>query len=96
MSDDSWGAYCYHEHLYNFMFDNIEPSDDNFLNFEVNGSTMVGFPGNGMCTYVDWIAITYPLLPVIKWATSGNEFAMTCGYYVEYEWTGYEGESVDF
>lgn len=25
----------------------------------------------------------------MKVATTGDEFAWTCGYYVEYEWSGY-------
>lgn len=54
------------------------------------GHTMIGFPGKDMCTYTDWIAISYPLIEDVKTSTSGNEFAMTCGYYVEYEWNGYD------
>jgi len=48
---------------------------------------MIGFPG--MCSYTDWAAIDYPLIEGIDVATTGDQFAMTCGYYTEYEWSGY-------
>lgn len=48
---------------------------------------MVGFPN--ACTYTDWIAISYPLVEDVIYATTGDMFAMTCGYYAEYTWNGY-------
>jgi len=48
---------------------------------------MSGFPGS--CTYTsDSSAVGNPLDAGTKIATSGNEFAWNCGYYVEYEWNG--------
>jgi hypothetical protein len=47
---------------------------------------MVGFPN--ACTYTDWIARSTPVVVDTVWATTGDQFAWTCGYYAEYEWSG--------
>jgi len=81
-------VYCDHYHLYSFYYTNIntEESTDSSVDLDVNGWTMTGFPG--ACTYVDSIAIAYPLIDDVDYGTSGDQFAMTCGYYAEYEWSG--------
>jgi len=74
------------------MYSSVTPGDsttDSAYDLRVTGYTMQGFPN--ACGYTDWIALSYPLLEDIKVATSGDEFAWTCGYYVEYEWNG-EGD----
>jgi hypothetical protein len=47
---------------------------------------MVGFPG--ACTYTDWIAMSMEVTEDEHISTTGDEFAWTCGYYVEYDWDG--------
>lgn len=47
---------------------------------------MIGFPG--LCSYTDWLAISTPVVEATVWATTGDQFAWTCGYYVEIEWNG--------
>jgi hypothetical protein len=86
--DSDYSVYCYHYHLYDFTYTNVTPAEDTDtdLDLDVWGYTMVGFPN--MCTYTDWIAISYPLVEDITYATTGDMFAMTCGYYVEYTWDG--------
>jgi len=86
----SYPTYCDHYHLYSFYFDNVTPAgtSDTALDLDVHGWTMIGFPG--MCTYTDWAAIDYPLIEDVDVATTGDQFAMTCGYYVQYEWSGYD------
>ena len=49
---------------------------------------MMGFPGS--CSYTDWAAIDHELFMDVVYATTGDQFAMTCGYYAEYEWNGYQ------
>ena len=53
---------------------------------------MVGFPN--ACSYSDWAGISYPMMSDVEYATTGDQFAWTCGYYVFYEWSG--AESVYF
>jgi len=88
--DTDYPTYCDHYHLYSFYFDTITPqgSSDSELDLDVHGWTMIGFPG--MCTYTEWAAIDYPLIEGVDVATTGDQFAMTCGYYVQYEWSGYD------
>lgn len=88
----SYPTFCYHTHLYDFEFDNIATSDssDDESDLYVSFYSMGGFPGScsdpsddatGTSDETNWEAGD-------KIATSGNEFAWTCGYYVEYEWDG--------
>lgn len=86
--NSSWPAYCDHFHLYSFYYTNVNPASsvDSDLDLSVNGWSMTGFPG--MCSYVDWMAISYPLIVDVVYATTGDQFAMTCGYWTEYEWNG--------
>jgi len=86
----SYPTYCDHYHLYSFYFDTVTPegSSDTALDLDVHGWTMTGFPG--MCDYVEWAAIDYPLIEGVDTATTGDQFAMTCGYYTQYEWSGYD------
>jgi len=87
--DSTEAVYCDHYHLYDFTYSNVTPADstDDVTDMDVWGYTMVGFPN--MCTYTDWIAISYPLIEGVTYATTGDMFAMTCGYYTEYNWDGY-------
>jgi len=48
---------------------------------------MTGFPN--MCTYTDWSAVSYPILENVNTLTTGDSMAVSCGYYTEYEWSGY-------
>ena len=86
----SYPTYCDHYHLYSFYYNNVTPlgTSDTSLDLSVHGWTMTGFPN--ACTYVDWSAIDYPLVEDVDVATTGDQFAWTCGYYTEYEWSGYE------
>jgi len=86
--DSSWPAYCDHYHLYSFGYDTVTPADGGDLatDLSVWGWSMIGFPG--LCSYTDWLAISTPVVQGQVWATTGDQFAWTCGYYVEYEWNG--------
>ena len=89
--DTSYPTYCDHYHLYSFVISDVQPADsaDSYaLDFSGHGWTMMGFPG--MCDYTDWAAIDYELFEDVVYATTGDQFAMTCGYYSEYEWSGYQ------
>jgi len=89
-----YGSYCYHQHLYNFMYTNVvlgDDSTDSSLDFVVTGHMMSGFPGATTCNWADWASIEKSLKEDTNYATSADEFAWTCGYYVEYEWNG-EGD----
>jgi hypothetical protein len=86
----SWPAYCDHFHLYSFAYENVQPasSPDISTDLSVWAWSMIGFPG--ACTYTDWLAISTPVIEGTIWATTGDQFAWTCGYWVEYEWDGYD------
>jgi len=86
----SYPVYCDHYHLYSFYFNGVAPQGtaDWTTDLSVWGWTMTGFPN--MCSYVDWSAISYPLIEGIDVATNGDQIAGTCGYYTEYEWSGYD------
>jgi hypothetical protein len=79
--NSSWPAYCDHYHLYSFYYDTITPvaSSDFTTDLSVWAGSMVGFPN--ACTYTDWIAISTPVVSDTVWATTGDQFAWTCGYY---------------
>ena len=47
---------------------------------------MVGFPD--ACDYNADIAIPSPIFEDTVFATSADQFAWTCGWYVTYEWGG--------
>lgn len=40
------------------------------------------------CYYVDSVSVSVPFIPSFDYTTSGDAAAITCGYYVEYEWSG--------
>jgi len=86
--DSSYPVYCDHYHLYNFGYDTVSPQDeaDSDAELLVTGWSMVGFPN--LCSYTDWLAIYTPVIEGNLWATSADQFAWTCGYYVQYEWNG--------
>jgi len=88
--DTSYPTYCDHYHLYSFYYDSVTPQGSTSVasDLDVHGWTMTGFPN--MCSYVDWSAIDYPLIEDVDVATTGDQFAWTCGYYVQYEWSGYD------
>jgi len=84
----SYPIYCDHSHLYDFYYDTVTPMGTSDVNSDlaVTAHSMIGFPG--LCSYSDGIAISSDVTEGVKVATTGDEFAWTCGYYVEYEWSG--------
>lgn len=50
---------------------------------------MIGFPD--ACTYDYTFGVKYELEQGMEYATTGDQFAWTCGWYVQVEWSGYEG-----
>lgn len=86
--NSAWGAYCDHFHLYSWYYDNVVPqtaSDSTDL-LSVWAASMIGFPD--ACSYTDWLAIKTPVDVQTIMATTGDQFAWTCGFYVTIEWTG--------
>jgi len=48
---------------------------------------MIGFPN--LCSYSDGMSMAVPFIESIDVATTGDQFAWTCGYYTQYDWSGY-------
>jgi hypothetical protein len=65
-----------------------DAADSAWMDFTVTGWSMIGFPGKGWCSYSDWASILTPIAQSTEYATIADQFAWTCGYYVEYEWNG--------
>jgi hypothetical protein len=75
------------------MITNITPlklsgSDDTNDYLEMFGYSMAGLPDS--CVYTDWVAIQSPIVEYLEVITSGDTFALTCGYYVQYDWSGFD------
>jgi len=90
---EDYPTYCDHYHLYDFGWDTataVDDTTDSSTDLNVNGVSMVGFPN--LCSYVDWLGISTPFsalgLEETIIATSADQWAWTCGYYVTYEWNG--------
>jgi hypothetical protein len=88
--NSSYYTYCDHYHQYSFYYDTVTPasSTDSTADLSVMGWSMIGFPG--ACSYSDGLAIGSTITSDTVWATTGDQFAWTCGYYVTYEWQGYD------
>lgn len=86
--NSSYPAFCDHYFLYSFYYDNVTPvsSSDFALELEVWLFSMIGFPD--LCTYSDALAISTFGLEDTVYATTGDQFAWTCGYYTTFEWNG--------
>jgi len=82
-------TWCDHFHLYSFGYDSVtlEDTSDDSTWFTVDGTSMIGFPN--ACSYVNWLGISSTFTEGDVVATTGDQFAWTCGYYVTYEWDGY-------
>jgi len=78
-------------HLYSFMYDNVTPlGNEDKDDFWVMGTSMVGFPGKGWCSPGGWWGIDSVMEEGVEYATTGDQFAWTCGYVVHYWWPGDE------
>lgn len=47
---------------------------------------MIGFPD--ACTYDETFGVHYDLDLGLEYATTGDQFAWTCGWYVKVDWSG--------
>lgn len=56
-------------------------------------TSMIGFPN--ACTFNYDFGIKSDLVLGTEYATTGDQFAWTCGYYVEVEWSGYSGVHIE-
>lgn len=86
------GVYCNHMHYYSFLFGGATPvssSDSVSDDLSMMGVTMIGFPD--ACTYDYTFGVKYDLEQGVEYATTGDQFAWTCGWYVEVEWWGDKG-----
>jgi hypothetical protein len=75
--------------MYNFNYDAVVPasSTDSQEHLEVRGHTMVGITPT-MCSFNSFVSIDFPIFPGVDVKALANEFALPCGYYVEYIWSG--------
>jgi len=82
--------WCDHTHLYSFFYGNakaIKSSDSLDDNLYIHTISMIGFPN--ACSFDETFGIHYELELGTEYATTGDQFAWTCGWYVAMDWSGY-------
>lgn len=75
--------------MYSFKFDSVTPAIeevDSQNDLNVYANSMFGIPGS--CDFYPEVAVSWEPAVGELVKTSGDDFAFTCGYYVEYEWNG--------
>lgn len=85
----TYPVYCDHHHLYSFFYDTVTPQGNTDLTTDLSvfGKSMVG-ASPSTCQYVETVSITHPLGEGVIGYTSADSAVMTCGHFVEYEWSG--------
>jgi hypothetical protein len=71
----------------------VSSGDSAAADLMIQGTTMIGFPG--MCSYEEIIGVRYDIELGVTYATTGDQFAWTCGYYTEVLWMGNEGVHIE-
>lgn len=90
--DTDSSIYCDHFHLYSFLFGGATPassSDSVAEDLMLYGITMIGFPD--ACTFDETFGVHYELEQGVEYATTGDQFVWTCGWYVQVDWSGDRG-----
>jgi len=82
-------VWCDHTHLYSFLYGNAKTmGSSDMLNDDlyIHTISMIGFPN--ACSFDETFGIHYELELGEEYATTGDQFAWTCGWYVAMDWSG--------
>jgi len=84
-----YSTWCDHTHLYSFLYGNAKAmgsSDSLESDLYIHTISMIGFPN--ACSFDETFGIHYELELGTEYATTGDQFAWTCGWYVAMDWSG--------
>jgi len=87
-----YSVWCDHTHLYSFLYGNAKAMSSSDMissadsDLYIHTISMIGFPD--ACSFDETFGIHYELELGTEYATTGDQFAWTCGWYVAMDWSG--------